>query len=85
MFKAFIIIVFIMLLSCVLLFAKSWIVAHQAPLFMESSRQEFWNRLPAPTLGDLLNSGLEPITPALVGNSLPLCHLGSDVFIIIRN
>ena len=29
------------LLSCILLFVTSWIAAHQAPLSMEFSRQEY--------------------------------------------
>ena len=29
-------------LSCVQLFVTPWNVAHQAPLFMEFSRQEYW-------------------------------------------
>ena len=32
----------VQLLSCVQLFAISWTVVHQAPLFMEFSRQECW-------------------------------------------
>ena len=35
-------------LSCVRLFVMPWIVAHQAPLFMEFSRQEYWSELPFP-------------------------------------
>ena len=31
------------LLSCVQLFAIPWIVAHQAPLTMGFSRQEYWS------------------------------------------
>ena len=57
------------LLSCVLLFAAPWTVTHQAPLPMEFSRQEYWNRLPFP-LGDLPDSGIEFAsfaTPALAG------------------
>ena len=34
-----------------------WTVAHQVPLFMESSRQEYWSKLPFPTPGDLLIQG----------------------------
>ena len=30
------------------LFATPWIVNHQAPLSMEFSKQEYWNRLPFP-------------------------------------
>ena len=47
-----------------------WTVAHQAPLSMEFSRQEYWSRLPFPTPGDLPNPGIEPeslASPALAG------------------
>ena len=46
-------------------------VAHQAPLFMEFSRQEYWNGLPFPSPGDLLDPGIEPWSPALLEDSLP--------------
>ena len=36
-------------LSCVQLFATPWTTAHQAPLSMEFSRQEYWNGLPFPS------------------------------------
>ena len=32
---------------------------HHAPLSMEFSRQEYWSRLPFPTLGDILKPGME--------------------------
>ena len=35
-------------------------VAHQAPLSMRFSRQEYWNELPFPTPGDLPNPGIKP-------------------------
>ena len=57
-------------LSHVWLFATPWTVACQAPLSMESSRQEYWSRLPCPTPGNLLNPGIEPkypVSPALTG------------------
>ena len=44
--------------------------AHQTPLFMEFSRQEYWNKLPFPPPGDPSNPGIEPtspISPALAG------------------
>ena len=47
-------------LSHVRLFAAPWTVACQAPLSMGFSRQEYWNRLPFPSPGDLPNSGTEP-------------------------
>ena len=34
--------------SCVQLFATPWTVAHQAPLSMGLSRQEYWSGLPFP-------------------------------------
>ena len=37
------------MLSCVQLFAIPWIVAHQAPLYMEFSKQEYWSGLPLPS------------------------------------
>ena len=43
-------------------FVTSWIVAHQAPLSMEFSQQEYWSGLPFSTSGDLPNSGIEPVS-----------------------
>ena len=47
--------------------AIPWTVAHQSPLFMEFSRQEYWSGLPYPTPGDLPNQRIEPASPALAG------------------
>ena len=57
-------------LSRVQLFATPWTIAHQAPLYMEFSRQEYWSGLPFPPLGDLPNPGIKPtslISAALAG------------------
>ena len=57
-------------LRCLQLFAILWTIACQAPLSMEFSRQEYWNRLPFPTLGDLPDPGIKalpPVFPALAG------------------
>ena len=35
------------------------------------SRQEYWNRLPFPSPGDLPNPGIEPGSPALQTDALP--------------
>ena len=35
-------------------------LAHQVPLSMELSRQEYWTGLPFPSPGDLPNPGTEP-------------------------
>ena len=43
--------------SHVPLFVNLWTVAHQAPLFMEFSRQEYWSRLSFPYPGNLPNAG----------------------------
>ena len=48
------------LLSCVQLFATPWIIAHWAPLSMGFPREEYWSKLPFPSLGDLLDPGIEP-------------------------
>ena len=46
-------------LSRVQLFMTPWTVAHQAPLSMEFSRQEYWRQLPFSSLGDLPNPGIK--------------------------
>ena len=38
-----------------------WTVAHQAPLFMQFSRQEYWNGLSFLPPGDLSDPGIEPV------------------------
>ena len=57
-------------LSRVQLFATPWIVAHQAPLSMGFSRQEYWSGLPFPSPGDLPDPGIEPRSPALEADTL---------------
>ena len=47
-----------------------WTVACQAPLSMEFSRQEHWSGLSFPYPGVLLDSGIEPRSPALQAESL---------------
>ena len=54
-------------LSRVWLIVTSWTVAHQAPLSMGFSRQEYWSGLPFPPPGDLPNPGLDPVSPVLGG------------------
>ena len=50
--------------------ATPWIVAHQAPLSVGFSRQEYWNRLPLSSPGDLPNPGIKSGSPALQVDSL---------------
>ena len=45
--------------------ATLWTVTHQASLSMGFSRQEYWSVLPFPPPGDLPDSGIEPLSPAL--------------------
>ena len=42
-------------------------VACQAPLFIGFSRQEYWSKLPFPSLGDLPDPETEPMSRALAG------------------
>ena len=64
--------------SHVQLFVTPWNIAHQAPLSMGFSRQEYWSGLPFSTPGDLLNPDL-CLFHLLhwQADSLPLYHLGS--------
>ena len=57
-------------LSRVRLFATPWTVAHQAPLSMGFSRQEYWSGLPFPSPGDLPNPRIELRSPALQTEAL---------------
>jgi len=51
-------------------FATLWTVAHQAPLTMGFSWQEYWSGLPFPPLRDLPNPRIKPVSlmsPVLAG------------------
>ena len=56
--------------SCQDIFVTPWTVAHQAPLSMGFSRQEYWSGLPFPSPGDLPNPGIEPSSLALQADAL---------------
>ena len=58
-------------LSCVQLSATPWTVAHQAPLSMGFSRQEYWSGQPFLFPGNFPHPGIEPRSPALQADSLP--------------
>ena len=50
--------------------ATIWTAAHQAPVSMGFSWQEYWSGLLCPSPGNLPNPGIEPISlmsPALAG------------------
>ena len=60
--------------SCPTLQPHGLDLAHQAPLSMGFSREEYWSGLPFPSPGDLPNPGIKPTflaSPILVS----LCHL----------
>ena len=62
------IVVFVSLLSSVQFFCSpmDYIVC-EAPLSLGFSRQEYWNGLPFPFPVVLLDTGIEPMPPALAG------------------
>ena len=56
--------------NCVQLFVTLWTTAHQSPLLMGFSRQEYWSALSFLTPGDLPNPGMKLaslMSPALAG------------------
>ena len=64
---------------CVQFFVTPWTVAHQAPLSIEFSRQDYQNGLPLPTLEDPPDLGTEPVSlasPALQKDSLSIMPPG---------
>ena len=60
------------LLRHVRLLATPWTVAHQPPLPVEFSRQEYWSVLPFSSPEDLPDPGIEavaPVSPAMEADS----------------
>ena len=57
-------------------------VAHQAPLSMRSSRQEYCSGLPCPPPGNSPNTGIESMSPALKAGSFPLVLPEKPWFVI---
>ena len=57
--------------SHVRLFVTLWTIAHQAPVSMEFSSQEYWSGWPFPSPGDLPDPGIEPSCHTLQSDSLP--------------
>ena len=43
--------------------AALWTIAHQTPLSMGFSRQEYWSELPCPPPGNLPDPGIERVSP----------------------
>ena len=75
------------MLSCfshVQLIGTPWTVAHQAPLSMGFSRQEYWSALSCLPPGDLPRKGTEPVplmSPALAGGFFILAPSGKLITI----
>ena len=67
------------MLSHVRLFVTPWTVAHQVPLSMGFSRQDYWRGWPLPPPGDLSDPGIKPRSLHFLQwqASLPLSHLQS--------
>ena len=55
----------------------------QAPLSMKFPRQWYWSGLPFPSPGGLPDVGMEPESPALQSDSLPVSYQGSPVRVTI--
>ena len=64
---------------CVWLFVTPWSVAHQTPLSMVFSAQEYWAGCHFLLQGILPNKGLNPCLLPWQGNSFPLSHLESHM------
>ena len=73
-------------LSLIQIFATLWTVAHQDPLSMEFSRQEYWSGLLFPTPGDLLDPGIKLwslASPALADGFFTTQYPGSPFWILL--
>ena len=73
-------------LQCVQVFGFLWTIAHQAPLSVGFSKQEYCSELPCPPPGCLSHQGIEPTSPAALAfqaDSLPLSNQGIPLIIHI--
>ena len=73
-------------LSHIWFFVTPWMVAHQAPLSMEFSRQEYWSGFPFPPSRDLPDPQFKPVSlvsSALAGRFFTSVPLGSPCHIIV--
>ena len=76
--KTLFVVVVVQSLSHVQLFVTPWTAAHQAPLSMRFSRQEYSGGLPFPSPGDLSDTGIEPRSPALAGGLFTITDSGKS-------
>ena len=67
-------------LSCIGLLLTPWTAAHQGPLSLGFSREEYWSGLPFPPPGDRPDPRIEPTSPALQVGSLSLAPPGKHIY-----
>ena len=72
-------------LSHVRLFAIPWTVAHQAPLSMGFSRQEFWSGVPLPSLTPILSTQKCSVTTSMFKPQDNRLQSGWSLFICLDN
>ena len=65
------------------MFVTLWTITCPAPLSMRFSRQEYWSELLCPPPGDLPDPGIEPTSPSLRTDSLPLEPPGKPLIIAV--
>ena len=65
------------------LFVTPGTVAHQGPLSLVFSRQEYWSGLPFPPPGDLPNLGIELVSSALAGKFLTIDPPGKPMLFLV--
>ena len=66
------------LLGNVQLSVTPWVVAHQSPLSVEFSRQEYRSGLPFLSPRDLPDPGIERTSPSLTGGFITMSYLGGQ-------
>ena len=75
-------VVVVLVAKLCLTLSTPWTVACQVPLSMGFPRQNYCNRLPFLSPGDLPDPGIEPVSPALQEDSLLMSYQGSPIPIL---
>ena len=76
------------LFSRVSLFVTPWTVAHQTPLSMGFSRQEYWSGLPFPAPRDLPDPGIKRmslVSPVLAGGFFTTVPPGKPLDVVLAS
>ena len=66
----------VQLLSRIQLLVTPWTIARQGPLPMRFPKQEYWSGFPFPSLGDLPDPEIEPMSLALASRFFTTEALG---------